>query len=89
MSLSINKTEALEWWRGRVHQQRKSNIARCCFFYWAGPQGIEPWSALLERDILPLNYRPVSEDSNIKMNPTQLCNRITFIRIAFYLTQIA
>jgi hypothetical protein len=27
------------------------------FCFYARPQGLEPWSAVLETDILPLNYR--------------------------------
>ena len=32
-----------------------ASLAKLCL---AGAQGIEPWSSLLERVILPLNYAP-------------------------------
>lgn len=48
------------------------NIVVCTLVIFAGPLGIEPRSALLESDILPLYYKPVLEDSSTETTRPQL-----------------
>ena len=42
-----------------LNQNNHQQFAGGCFDFAAGPRGLEPRSAVLETDILPLNYRPV------------------------------
>src|SRR3989344_2838295 len=48
---------------GLCHAEARPNLAVALASFGvakAGPRGIEPRSSLLEREILPLNYRPIA-----------------------------